>query len=373
MKLSIIIFLISVLVVGGQAKEKQGLLNQPELTFQELRKNFKSPTIQYRPETWFHLNGNNISKEGLTLDLEAIKEAGLQGIHLFNKSGQPYPNVNQIKILSPEWEAMIRHAADECKRLGLKFTMQNCPGWSMTGGPWVPAAEAQREIVESVYRLTGGSTFNEILKLDSLYKMPDYDYKEVQVLAFPTPEGDDLEPQNPSNIETNNALVPWSDMFNPSSEIIVDAKTTKLAKPLEAFRAKGISKVNNKDTWVKTKFDTPVTIRSIVLPPLRHIIMDSQYPQVDVDIKVEAILNNKLTEITIIKIPDGNWNDRQKYLSLAIPETTSSEFVFTFLGVHSIVPEFIHLTSKPRLHNHEAKAAKTMRRLEKRCSTCLFE
>ena len=48
-------------------------------------------------------------------------------------------------------------------------------------------------------------------------------------------------------------------------------------------------------------------------------------------------------------------------MTLAIPETTAKEFVFTFEGTHTIQPEFIHLTSKPRLHNHEAKAAKTLR------------
>ena len=336
-----------------------------ESELKELSQSFKSPSIKYRPETWFHLNGNNISKEGLTLDLEAIKEAGLQGIHLFNKSGRPYPNVKPIKILSSEWEDMIRHAADECKRLGLKFTMQNCPGWSMTGGPWVPAEEAQREIVETVYRVKGGSTFSEIIKLDSLYKTPNYDYKDVQIVAFPTPDGDDIGILNPTKIESNNPVVPWKDIFNPNSKITVTAKTTRLDKKLDTYRAKGIAKVGAKDTWVKTTFKNPVTLRSVVFPPLRHIIMDSQYPQVDVNVKVEAIVGNKLTEITTLNIPDGNWNDRQKKLTLSIPETTSKTFVFTFEGEHIIEPEFIHLTSKPRLHNHEAKAAKAMRRLEK--------
>ena len=113
-------------------------------TLKELSVGFKSPSVDYRPETWFHLNGNNISKEGLTLDLEAIKNAGLQGIHLINKAGGLYPDVKPIKILSSEWKDMIRHAADECKRLGLKFTIQNCPGWSINGGPWVSVEEAHR-------------------------------------------------------------------------------------------------------------------------------------------------------------------------------------------------------------------------------------
>jgi hypothetical protein len=332
---------------------------------EEIAETFKSPPIEYHPETWFHLNGNNITKVGLTLDLEAIKQAGLQGIHLFNKSGQPYPNVEQIKILSPEWEDMIRHAADECKRLGLKFTMQNCPGWSMTGGPWVPAAEAQREIIESVYRISGSTKFDAVLELDSLYKTPDYDYKEVQVLAFPTPEDDDLEILSPVKIETNNTIVPWADIFNPNSEIIVTDKTTRLAKPLETYRAQGISRVNEEDSWVKTKFDEPVTLRSIVLPPLRHIILDGEYPTVDMSLKIQAVVDDQIKDITTIVMPDTNWNDRQLLVTLAVPQTTSDTFIFTFQGSHAIQPEFIHLTSKTRLHNHETKSAKALRGLEK--------
>ena len=62
--------------------------HHPSPTFIQLNEHFKLPPINYHPETWFHFNGNNISKEGITLDLEAIKYAGIQGIHLFSKNGQ---------------------------------------------------------------------------------------------------------------------------------------------------------------------------------------------------------------------------------------------------------------------------------------------
>ncbi|ANW95855.1 hypothetical protein AXE80_05980 [Wenyingzhuangia fucanilytica] len=362
MALRLVFFLVLILFTQCKLKEdKHNSVNE----FQVLSKGFKSPSDKFRPETWFHINGNNISKVGLTKDLEAIKAAGLQGIHLFNKSGRPYPNVSQIKILSPEWEDMIRHAAEECKRLGLKFTMQNCPGWSMTGGPWVPVEEAQREVVETVYHLSGGKKYHEILKLDSLYKTSDYNYKDIQVLAFPTPEGDNLEPFNPSEIETNNQVVPWKDIFNPNSKVLVTRTTTQLDKPLNEYRAQGISKINNKDTWVKTKFNEAITLRSIVFPQSRHMIMGTEYPKIDVSVKVEALMNGGFREITTIDLPDANWNDRRKHLTLAIPETTSNEFKFTFKGKHTIVPEIIRLSSKPKNHNFEAKAAKVLRRLEK--------
>ena len=359
-------FLLILFIIYGCQKNNQIIeTREPNVTLSQLSEEFKAPSNKYRPETWFHLNGNNISKEGLTLDLEAIKAAGLQGIHLFNKAGRPFPNVKPIEILSPEWEDMIRHAADECKRLGLKFTMQNCPGWSMTGGPWVPVEEAQREVVETIYRISGGKLFEDTLTIDSVYQTTDYDYKDIQVLAFPTPKGDNIEPLHPSKIETNNSIVPWKDIFNPNSKIIVTRKTTQLDKPLKAYRAKGISKVNNQNTWVKTSFNSPVTLRTITLPQVRHIIMGTEYPKVNVAIKVEALIANTLTEITTINLPDANWNDRRKHLTLAIPETTSNTFVFTFEGEHTIAPEFMRLSSKPKFHNHEAKAAKVLRRLEK--------
>jgi hypothetical protein len=364
--LNIFIFIIQITFFAcNSSKTSDEILENSSINVADLQEGFKNTETQYRPETWFHLNGNNISKEGLTLDLEAIKSAGLQGIHLFNKSGKLYPNVDPIKILSPEWEDMIRHAADECKRLGLKFTMQNCPGWSMTGGPWVPVEEAQREVVETVYRVQGGKTFDESLLLDSLYHTPDYNYKDIQLLAFPTPEGDDIEPFNPSEIETNNPLVPWEDIFNPNSKIIVTRKSTQLDKPLKVYRAQGISKVGEENTWVKTTFNEAITLRSIVFPQTRHMIMGTEYPQVNVAIKVEAFINDKLTTITTVKLPDANWNDRRKHLTLAIPETTSNTFVFTFEGEHTIAPEFIRLSSNPKFHNHEAKAAKVLRRLQK--------
>jgi hypothetical protein len=32
---------------------------------------------------------------------------------------------------------MNEHVANETGRLYLRFTMQNCPGWAMSGGPWI--------------------------------------------------------------------------------------------------------------------------------------------------------------------------------------------------------------------------------------------
>lgn len=96
----------------------------------------RPPRIHY-PETWFHFIGGNVSLEGITADLEAISEAGISGVQLFHgQFGDKWPATGEpIACLSERWEEAVSHVANECKRLGLRFTMQNCPGWAMAGGP----------------------------------------------------------------------------------------------------------------------------------------------------------------------------------------------------------------------------------------------
>lgn len=125
--------------------------------FDDLSRHFANPPADHYPETWFHLIGGNVSKEGLSNDLQAIQRAGISGIQLFHGSGRPWPGVApQIQTLSPQWDAMIGHVADETERLGLRFTMQNCPGWAISGGPWITPENAMRHLISSRTNLTGG-------------------------------------------------------------------------------------------------------------------------------------------------------------------------------------------------------------------------
>ena len=41
---------------------------------------FVNPPKENYPQTWFHMIGGNVSKEGLMADLEAISGAGISGI-----------------------------------------------------------------------------------------------------------------------------------------------------------------------------------------------------------------------------------------------------------------------------------------------------
>jgi hypothetical protein len=90
----------------------------------DLAEGFANPPDSARPHTLWHWMNGNVTKEGITADLEAMKEAGIGGVFLFDVEGQLTESVpvyikKPVRHLTPEWFAMLRHGAAECKRLGL--------------------------------------------------------------------------------------------------------------------------------------------------------------------------------------------------------------------------------------------------------------
>lgn len=160
---------------------------------------FRKPDKTYYPETWFHFIGGNVSKEGITADLEAIAAAGISGIQLFHgQFGGEWPGVSpQIKCLSESWDDLILWTAEECKRLDLRFTMQNCPGWSYAGGPWIEPDNAMRQLARSRTDIDGGQKADYLARcnymLESgkpvsdvlMYLGDEQNHKPQQSLDFP--------------------------------------------------------------------------------------------------------------------------------------------------------------------------------------------
>jgi hypothetical protein len=142
---------------------------------------FKNPPAQYHPKTWMHAMSGNMSKEGLTKDLEAMKEAGLGGFLLFNIT-QGIPN-GKIIYNSPEHHNMLTHAAKEAERLGLSFGVHNCDGWSSSGGPWVTPEQSMKMVVWSEKILRGGKNLRETLPQPTTR---EGFYQDIAVLAYPS-------------------------------------------------------------------------------------------------------------------------------------------------------------------------------------------
>lgn len=362
---TLLITLIALLIVTGFT---QGIC-ATNPTRVQLEQGFLHPAKRYYPETWFHLNGKNISKAGLTADLEAIHYSGMQGIQLFNKKGPAYPNVEQISILSPEWEDMIAHVADETERLGLKLTMQNCPGWSMAGGPWMSAEQSQRELVEHEFHFFGGQRINQKLDLDPKYQSKDRNYQDIQVLAFNTPKDNDKVDLTPSTYQSNNNTIPWPSVFDKQQRVAYDPKARKIhpEEPYHSYQKFGINPVDGEATWVIVAYDEPITLRSIQLPPIRPSIINRKYPNTNSQIRVEARVQKQggaatWQEVALLALPSTHWYDLDYGVTLSLPTTTSSAFRLTFLQDPAFF-SYIKLNSRSYLNNFESKAAKSSRNL----------
>jgi hypothetical protein len=129
-----------------------------------LERGFGNPPESAKPRTWWHWMAGNISKEGITLDLEWMKRVGIGGVQVFDAGmGVGQYVDHRIDFMTPEWKEMLRHAAAECDRLGLEMGMHSSAGWSETGGPWVKPEQAMKKYVWSETRVEGPRRFSGVL------------------------------------------------------------------------------------------------------------------------------------------------------------------------------------------------------------------
>lgn len=150
-----------------------------------LLEGFATPGLDARPHTWWHWMNGNVTTDGITRDLEALARVGVGGVQMFDVGcGIP---VGPAKTLNDEWVKVIRHAADECGRLGLSFTMHDCPGWSSSGGPWITPDIAMQQLVWSEASVTGGKPVDRVLP-KPFTRLGHY--RDSLAIAFPALPGD---------------------------------------------------------------------------------------------------------------------------------------------------------------------------------------
>ena len=118
-----------------------------------LKQGFLHPPDSVRPGVYWYFMDGNISRDGMTKDLEAMKAAGLGSvIYLEVNVGVPR---GPVDFLGTQWLDLFAHAATECKRLGIAMTLGIGPGWSGSGGPWVTPENSMQVLVSSSTQLTG--------------------------------------------------------------------------------------------------------------------------------------------------------------------------------------------------------------------------
>jgi len=150
-----------------------------------LESNFANPPESTRPRCYWYWMDGQISKEGITRDLEAMKRVGIGEGYIGVISGQSgTPTTGTSKALTDQWWGFIEHAMREGTRLGVDIGLFNSPGWSQSGGPWVKPSQAMRYVTLPELRLHGPQHFAGKLPL------PPGEFQDLALLAFPAPVGE---------------------------------------------------------------------------------------------------------------------------------------------------------------------------------------
>ena len=101
---------------------------------------FKNPPIQARPGAFWHWMYGNITKEGITKDLEMMHKLGIGEVSQFHNAWvkddgrRPPTPKGPVRFMSKEYRELFLHAVKECDRLGMKIGAQICEGFSQSGG-----------------------------------------------------------------------------------------------------------------------------------------------------------------------------------------------------------------------------------------------
>ena len=309
---------------------------------------FASPGRIHYPETWFHYIGGNVSHEGITADLEAIASAGISGVQLFHGQfgGQWPATTDDIQCLSENWDAAVRHTAEECKRLGLRFTMQNCPGWAMSGGPWIKPENAMRTLVYSRTDIKGKDIEVSLPKPEKTQE-EWRDYQDIAILAFPTPEGDTGKPLELKQVKGNGSYA-WKDLMT--------GKKDRINFPPSSADA---------PHWVEVKFAEPTVVRSIELPSIQSLNHGMSFePGIHFD-AYALMADGSKHRIIDADLPQNSWQAHQS-MTFACPEVENAVGCrLEFCNTYDMNMGIVKLWSAAHKNSWESEAAWELRAYER--------
>lgn len=304
---------------------------------------FRKPDKIFYPETWFHFIGGNVSKEGIDADLQAIHDAGLSGIQWFHGYfGGPWPATgHQLTTLSPEWEDMVGYLGRKADSLGLRLTVQTCPGWSMAGGPWITPENAMREIVWTRTDVPAGNKFSSLLEKAVSPDEPWRDYHDIAVLAFPTPLGDTGTPLQPSVIEA----------ADDSWKALVEGRD-----------GKGLSLKEASSNTVTFTLPEGSVVRTLELPPVGAFSHNFCYdPGIHVKLTAKTASGEEKTLVDA-DLPMSNWQDGNPYdMVFACNEVEDAKtYSFTLTNAHPATVRFVRFLSAARKNSWRGEAGWTL-------------
>ena len=149
------------IAISASAQPRKTALGQQKLADPEYV--FNNPPEDAKPGVLWMWMGTNVSRQGITKDLEALKEEGFSSATMSNLADATIPWSTVIqKSPTPEivgwtepWWKLVRFAAQEAKRLNITLGLFNCPGYEASGGTWITPELSMQEVCWSTQLVKG--------------------------------------------------------------------------------------------------------------------------------------------------------------------------------------------------------------------------
>ncbi len=241
----------------------------PAADIDTLYQNFLNPPNSARPRVWWHWINGNISEQGIKLDLDWMHRAGLGGVTIFEGAiNTPQVVPQRLIYMTPEWKHAFNYAVSTARSYGMEVAIASSPGWSETGGPWVPPAQGMKKMVWTATRVEGGRPFTGALphppEVDGTFQnfnepgrrgpdgkvtVPPEFYADAAVIAYPIPAGDEPQPALNPRVTASGGAVNFPALSDG------DVNTVALDLPA----APGA------DSWVEFDYGHPQLIQAVTL------------------------------------------------------------------------------------------------------------
>ncbi|GGH08902.1 glycosyl hydrolase [Silvibacterium dinghuense] len=266
---------------------------------------FLNPPPEAHPRVWWHWMNGNISKGGIDLDLHWMHSVGIDGFQMFDAAiSTPQVVPKRLVYMTPEWQDAFRFATRTADELGMEEAIAGSPGWSETGGPWVPASQGMKKYVWSETFVEGGRPFHGILA------HPPSDTGAFQNLSshetITAPDGSQTSPQFYADSVVVAYRMPADALAMKASQPRItfsgDNADAALLSDGDFTKTVDVPIAEDGEAWVQYEFSSPQTIRGLSLAMKTNSGLEAQItgtanPEIDLESSEDGTTFRKVVDI----------------------------------------------------------------------------
>ena len=303
----------------------------------ELQRSFQDPPNGARPRVWWHWMNGNIAQEGIKLDLDWMHSVGVGGVTIFEGAiSTPQVVPKRLIYMTPEWKQAFNYAVSTARSFDMEVAIASSPGWSETGGPWVPAAQGMKKLVWSATRVEGGQSFAGALphppQVDGTFQNfqvpgrrgpdgkivvpPEY-YGDVTVIAYKLPKDDKAQSELNPQVTTSAG--------NANVAALSDGDVNTVALELKSAQ-------QGSEPWVQFDYGHPQKIQGVTLAALDGMISvfdhDNGSPTPWIESSDDGAEFHKVADIPFSSLPQRTVSFgavTARYFRIVFPKGTATQ------------------------------------------------